>query len=147
MTGWWRRLRGALGLGVVWAGGGAVVGGVIELIANFVPALNRVDMWIPMLALPGFIGGVIFATALGIAARGRTFNDLSFPGMVSLGLLGGVILGGLLVGIGAPPMILLPTTVLSGVGAALSLGIGRMAERDRLPGGTDGSPALDPGRD
>ena len=147
MSGWWRRLRGALGLGLVWAGGGAVVGGLIEAIANFVPALNRVDMWIPMLALPGFVGGVIFATALGIAARGRTFNDLSFPGMVGLGLLGGVVLGGLLVGIGAPPMILLPTTVLSGVGAALSLGLGRMAERDQLPGGGADSRALGAGPD
>jgi len=147
MTGWWRRLRGALGLGVVWAGGGAVVGGLIEAIANFVPALNGVDMWIPLLALPGFIGGVIFAIALGIAARGRTFNELSFPGMVALGLLGGIVLGGLLVGIGAPPMILLPTTALSGLGAALSLGLGRMAERDQLPGGTSGSRALDSGRD
>lgn len=147
MTGWWRRLRGALGLGVVWAGGGAVVGGLIEAIANFVPVLNRIDMWIPMLALPGFIGGVIFATALGIAARGRTFNDLSFPGMVALGLLGGVVLGGLLVGTGAPPMILVPTTVLSGVGAALSLGLGRMAEREPLPGGTDDHRELGSGRE
>ena len=66
---WLRRLRGALGMGLTWAGGGVLIGGVMEAVANFFPALNTVDMWIPLFAIPGFIGGMVFSVVLAIAGR------------------------------------------------------------------------------
>jgi hypothetical protein len=131
MKGLWRRIRGALGLGVIWAGGGAFIGGLIELISNIFPGLPLyfIDMWIPTLAVPGFLGGVIFSTVLGIAARRRRFDELSLPLVAALGAAGGVLLGGLMVALGVTPLIIVPATLLSGLGACLSLGFARMAER------------------
>lgn len=93
MNDWLRRLRGALGMGLTWAGAGALMGGVMEAIANFVPALNAVDMWIPVFAIPGFVGGVLFSVVLGIAGRNRRFDQLSLPLFAAWGAVPGVLLG------------------------------------------------------
>lgn len=134
MTHVWRRLRASLGLGTIWAGGGAFIGGLVELASNLFPALpvGFIDMWIPTLAIPGFIGGVIFAGVLGIAARNRRFDELSLPGITALGAGGGVLLGGVMMALGAGAPILVPATVLSGLGAALTLGLARLSERREL---------------
>lgn len=134
MKGWWRRIRAALGLGAIWAGGGAFIGGLVELASNLFPSLpvGFIDMWIQTLAIPGFIGGVIFAGVLGVAARRRRFDELSMPLVVLWGALGGLLLGGLLITLGVSPLILVPATLLSALGASLSLGLARMAERDEL---------------
>lgn len=147
MKGVWRRIRGALGLGVVWAGGGAAIGGLVELISNLFPRLplGFIDMWIQTLAIPGFLGGVIFAGVLGIAARRRRFDELSMARMVAWGALAGVALGGVLVGLGLPPLILVPTTLLSGLGASLTLGLARTAEQAALAP-PDGNGELPSGR-
>lgn len=129
MSDWWRRIRGALGLGVVWAGGGAFVGGLVELISNLFPGLplGFIDMWIPTLALPGFLGGVSFAVALGIAGRRRRFDELSYPRVVTWGIAGGVLLGTfMMIAMGAGPLIFAPAVVLSAVGASLSLAFARL---------------------
>lgn len=132
MKGVLRRLRAGLGLGAIWAGGGAFVGGMVELVSNLFPSLplGFIDMWIPTLAVPGFVGGVIFAGVLGVVARNRRFDELSMGGMTAIGVGGGVVLAGAMMLLGAGPLILLPATVLSGVGAALSLGLARLAERE-----------------
>lgn len=147
MKGVWRRIRGALGLGVVWAGGGAAIGGLVEFISNLFPRLplGFIDMWIQTLAIPGFLGGVIFAGVLGIAARRRRFDELSMARMVAWGALAGVALGGVLVGLGLPPLILVPTTLLSGLGASLTLGLARTAEQAALAP-PDGNGELPSGR-
>jgi hypothetical protein len=134
MKGWWRRIRGALGLGVVWAGGGAFIGGLIELVSNLFPdlPLRFIDMWIPLLAVPGFVGGVCFSVVLGIAARRRRFDELSLPLVAGIGAVGGLLLGGLMVAGGVSPLILAPATLLSVVGASLSLTIARAAEHQEL---------------
>lgn len=136
----WRRLRASLGLGAIWAGGGAFIGALVELASNLFPALpvGFIDMWIPTLAIPGFIGGVIFSGVLGVAARHRRFDELSLPGIAALGVGGGVVLGLVMMALGAGPLILVPATVLSGLGASLSLGLARLAERpEPLEAGSD----------
>lgn len=136
MKGLWRRVRGALGLGVIWAGGGAFIGGLIELISNIFPGLPLyfIDMWPQTLAIPGFLGGVIFSVVLGVAARNRRFDELSFPFVVGWGAFGGVLLGGLLTALGVTPLVFVPAVLLSGLGASLSLGFARMASRWELLG-------------
>ena len=140
MKGWLRRIRAALGMGLIWAGGGAFIGGLIELIANVFPGLplGFIDMWIQTLAIPGFFGGVIFSGVLRIAARRRTLHELSLPLMATWGAAGGVLLGVLVTAIGVHPLILAPATVLSAFGASLTLVFARMAERqDLLDAGAD----------
>ncbi len=73
-----RRLRGALGMGLTWALGWAVVGGaVMEGIVD--PDGRILDMWPQTLAIPGFLGGVVFAFLLWIAEGRRRFDELSLP--------------------------------------------------------------------
>ena len=69
MTTWIRRLRGALGMGLLWALAWGFVGGLIELTWNIWPGFPLgplMDMWIQGLAIPGFIGGVLFGAAGGL---------------------------------------------------------------------------------
>lgn len=105
----WRRLRASLALGAIWAGGGAFIGSLVELASNLFPTLplGFVDMWIPTLAIPGFIGGVVFSGVVGVAARNRRFDELSLPGITALGAGGGVLLGGVMMALGAGAFILL----------------------------------------
>jgi hypothetical protein len=130
MNPWWKRIRAGLGMGLIWAAGGAAVGGLIELIANFVPALNFVDMWIPLFAIPGFVGGMIFSAVIGIAARHRRFEELSLRLFAAWGALGGLVLVLLAAVVGwGGPYLAIPFVLMSAGGAAGSLAIARMAER------------------
>lgn len=145
MKGWWRRIRAALGMGLIWAGGGASVGGLIELVSNLFPALPLyfVDMWIQTLAIPGFVGGVVFSAVLRMAARGRSFDELSYPRITAWGAGSGVLLGALFMGLGAGPLILVPAVVLNTLGASLTLAFGRMAEGWGGRGSTPDADELD----
>ena len=130
MNTWWRRIKAGLGMGLIWAVGGAGIGGIIEFVANFVPGLNFIDMWIPLFAIPGFVGGMIFSLVIGIAARHRKFEELSLPAFAAWGALGGVLLVALAAVIGwGGPFLAIPFILMSAGGAAGSLAIARMAER------------------
>ena len=50
------------------------------------------DAPLPALAIPGFVGGIFFSIVLGIAARRRSFRELSLPVFALWGALGGVLL-------------------------------------------------------
>ena len=65
MKKWLRRIRGAVGMGLTWAVGWFLVGFAIEMIHNAWPNPlgSLVDIWPAALALPAFIGGVIFSTS------------------------------------------------------------------------------------
>lgn len=141
MNTWWRRIKAGLGMGLIWAIGGAGVGGIIELVANFVPVLNFIDMWIPLFAIPGFVGGMIFSLVIGIAARHRKFEELSIPAFAAWGALGGVLLVALAAVIGwGGPFLAVPFILMSAGGAAGSLAIARMAERRSEHGAGGDSP-------
>lgn len=95
MDGWWRRLRGAIKMGLTWAFGWGLVGFGIELIHNVWPnpVTGSVDIWPAFLALPAFLGGLAFSTVLGIAGRRRRFDELSLPRFTAWGMVGGLLLG------------------------------------------------------
>lgn len=135
MRQWWRRVRGALGLGALWAAGGFAIGGVFELIDNVAPGvfpfIARVDMWPQTLAIPGFFGGVLFAVVLGVAGRKRRFDELSLPRFTVWGAIAGMALGGIGMSFGAPFLFVGITSVLGASGAAASLALARRSE-DRL---------------
>jgi hypothetical protein len=132
-----RRIRGGLGIGLAWAIGAALVGGAIELVDNVLPGvfpwIQRVDMWPQTLAIPGFIGGVIFSIVLGIAARNRRFSELSVPRFAIWGAVAGIVVGGLALSIGAPVAFIGITTFAAALAASGSLTVARMAEKRALP--------------
>jgi hypothetical protein len=77
-------------------------------------------------AVPGFVGGTIFSTVLGLTEGGRCFKPLSVPRLVALGVVGGLALGGLAVAAG---LLGARRTTLGAVlaGAATLLGAGSAA--------------------
>ena len=95
---WLRRIRGAVGTGLVWAVGWAVGGlmiGVASLLMPFLPwdSFFRVfDAPLPALAIPGFVAGVFFSIVLGIAGRGRKLSEFSVPQFAAWGAAGGLML-------------------------------------------------------
>ena len=124
-----RRVRATLGMGLLWAVGGFGVGGVIELLDNVLPGglamASRVDMWPQTLAIPGFIGGVLFAVVLMVAARRQRFDQLSMPRFSALGAVAGLALGALAMSIGAPVIFLGIMAFAGTVAAAGSLLLAR----------------------
>ena len=131
-----RRVRGMFGMGLIWAAGMAGVGGFIELLANILPGgfpfASRVDMWPQTLAIPGFLGGVIFSAVLMIAGGRRRFDELSLPRFAAWGALGGILLGAWGVSGGLPPLIMGFTALGGTIAAATSLTIARMANRREM---------------
>src|SRR4030095_359325 len=92
-----RRIGGAIGMGLTWAIGWAVVGGaVMEGLVD--PHGKILDMWPQTLAIPGFLGGVVFSMVLWIAARRRRFDELSLSRFSALGAMAGLLLGVFAVG-------------------------------------------------
>ncbi|MBT8487475.1 MAG: hypothetical protein KJO65_01485 [Gemmatimonadetes bacterium] len=142
-----RRLRGAIGMGMTWAVGGILAGGAIELVHNIWPNPlgGAVDIWPAVLAFPGFIGGVAFSVVLGIAARRRRFDQLSMPAIAAMGAVGGLMVSlvpAVMVGLGlATPnepvleitlALLGPFTLGGALAAASTLWIARMGDDQAL---------------
>ena len=98
MRKWLERVRGALGMGITWAVGWALFGVLIGVASLILPGLpwhyffDVFDAPLPALAVPGFFGGVLFSTVLGVAGRRRRFDELSLPGVAAWGALGGLLL-------------------------------------------------------
>jgi len=95
---WVRRARGAVGMGLTWAVGWALAGVLIGGASMLFPGLpweivfDIFDAPLPALAVPGFVGGAVFSTVLGIAGRRRRFDELSLPRFAAWGAIGGVLL-------------------------------------------------------
>jgi hypothetical protein len=158
MPTWVRRVRGVLGMGFVWAIGGACVGGVIELIDNVLPGslpfVSRVDMWPQTLAIPGFISGVLFACTLMLASRPirrrveaapTPSSPLSFGRFAAVGAVAGVLLGALAMGIGAPLLFVGVTTVWGVAAASGSYFFARRSMARELIASDDEPPTALPG--
>ena len=155
MQKWLRRIRGAIGMGLTWALGWAVVGLLIGVASVLLPGLPFWDSFfkvfdapLPAAAVPGFFAGAFFSTVLGIAGRRRRFADLSLPLFGALGAVGGVMLGlfpAAMVTVGLASAngpngsvwpftaaIIGPVTLLSAVSATVTLMVARKAENREL---------------
>ena len=147
MKKWLRRIRGAVGMGLTWAVGWVLGGVLIGITSILLPGLpwellfGFADPLVPLLALPGFVGGVVFSTVLGIAGRRRRFNELSLPRFAAWGAVGGLLLGlfpslvAVSTGgasVAAAAVIIGTLTLLSAVSASGSLALARIAEEREL---------------
>ena len=98
MKNWLRRIRGAVGMGLAWAAGWALVGVLIGVTSRLLPGLpwdsffEVFDAPLPALAMPGFFGGALFSVVLGIAGRRRRFDELSLLRFGAWGAVGGLLL-------------------------------------------------------
>lgn len=155
MKPWLRRVRGAVGMGLTWAVGWALVGLLIGVASRLLTGLPwdtffRVfDAPLPALAIPGFIGGMLFSVVLGVAGRCRRFQELSLPRFAAWGALAGLLLSlvpAAMVAVGlatlAGPEVSLwqltaaigvPLTILCSASAAGTLALARKAENRDLP--------------
>lgn len=93
MRKWLRRLRGALGMGLTWAVAWAPIGVLFGIIVDPTGAMD--EPWIAVGALPGFLGGMVFSAALGLAEGRRRFDELSLSRFAAWGGVGGLLLGAL----------------------------------------------------
>lgn len=168
MTIWLRRLRGVIGMGLTWAVGWALVGVLIGVASNLLPGLPWdaffyiFDAPLPALAIPGFLGGMLFSTVLGVAGRRRRFEQLSLGRIAIWGALGGVLLSlvpAALVAVGLATMgkeglglwdltavIVGPLTLLSAASATGTLALARMAEGPVLSDGGGDAVEVEPRR-
>lgn len=137
---WLRRIRGAVGMGLLWALVWAPVGVLIGLVVD--PDGSMDEMWGAVGAYPGFLGGLAFAVVLGIVGRRRRFEELSLSRFAAWGAVAGLLVGALplvLGGLaGGGPAWLLggviigSITLLSAASAAGSLALARRSERRAL---------------
>ena len=153
MKKWLRRIRGAVGMGLTWAVGWGLAGLLIGVSSVLLPGLpwevffEFFDAPLPALALPGFVGGAVFSTVLGIAGRRRRFDELSLPRFAAWGAVGGLLLGlfpAALVAVGLASatgkmdlrlftaVIVGPLALLSAASASASLALAKMAEEREL---------------
>ena len=141
MKRWPRRIRGAVLMGLTWAAVWAPVGVLIGMIVD--PHGSMDEMWVAVGAYPGFLGGLVFSVVLAIAERRRRFDELSLARVGAWGAAAGLLVGALPFAVGEStselPLWLLGVvvigtlTLLSGVSAAGSLALARMAGRRELP--------------
>ena len=90
---WLRRVRGAIGMGFIWAAAWFVVGGVPRWIFGI-----ESDLPFPILfGALGFIAGVTFSGLLVLTQGRRRFDQMSLPRFAGLGALGGLLLSALFV--------------------------------------------------
>lgn len=138
MKKWLRRVRAAIGMGLTWAVGWAAVGFLIELIQELVPGWNGalVDIWPAALAVPAFLGGVVFSGVLAVTGGRRRFDQMSLPGFAGWGALGGLLVSAAILALaGVSPQSLFAAgvvTLLCAGSAAGSLALARTAEEREL---------------
>jgi len=144
-----KRLRGALGNALVWAGAWFIAAFPLTALApvifgttpNFT-YLGAAMFLAPTLAVIGFVSGGTFSLYLGIAGRDRRLNELK-PGWVALGtgitvgllmaafLILFVILSGFPISVGPTIM---TSSIFGGLGGLTALGQVKIAQRGLNPG-------------
>ena len=138
MTKWVRPIRGAVGMGLIWALGGLAIGGLIELLDNILPGglamASAVDMWPQTLAILAFRRGLVFGAVLGFARGRRRFDELSLAQFAVWGAAAGLVVGAVAIAKGAGVGFVGVTTLLSAAAGAGSLALARMAEGRGLLG-------------
>ena len=146
MSGFWRKVRGMIGNGIVWAGAwimGSVLFTIVPAALTGVPLQgNLIAAILGNAAILGFLSGSVFSFVLGIAYRNRLLEDIRGASMGVLGAVAGMAIPMGLLAIAAsagnpvPLVAVVPMLLTSGgLGCATSVGslrLAQTAERKRL---------------
>ena len=130
MRSWLRRVRGAIGIGLAWAGGWAPIGG---LVGTAVGALSGFPLggaalnYAALFGVLGFTGGTLFSSLVRIADGRRRFDELSLPRFCAWGGFGGLALGTLAVSINLVGLGGVTALTVGVIGAIGLLGAGSAA--------------------
>ena len=133
---WLRRIRGAIGMGVMW--------GAVWFAAGSVPRwVFGVNTDAPLPLVFGFFGliaGMVFSAVLALTEGRRSFDQMSLPRFAVWGAISGLLLSALVAKAGSlgwgDVLALAPTlAIASAVSASGSLAMARRAVRRELPDG------------
>ena len=140
-----RIMRGALGSAIVWGVGWVpltlLVFGAIALVGGRVPPQTELASVVRQFAMLGAMSGAVFSVVLAVAARRRTFTELTLPGMLAYGAVGGMLLPAAItamVALRIPEAVITPgrvvaqlmvTALLGGICAVSSLYVARRAPK------------------
>jgi hypothetical protein len=136
MRQWVRRVRGAIGMGLIWAAAWSVAGMVPRWVFGF-----NADAPFPLIfGVLGFIAGVTFSGLLVLTKGRRTFDQMSLARFAGWGAMGGLLLSGVFAAAASlgwgDVLAIAPTFALaSAVCASGSLAIARRAARRELSDG------------
>lgn len=90
MRTWLRRIRGTIGMGVIWGAAWSAVG----VLPRWVFGINA-DAPFPLIfGVLGFIAGVTFSGLLVLTEGRRSFDQMSLPRFAAWGAMGGLLLSG-----------------------------------------------------
>jgi hypothetical protein len=139
MKRWLSGVRGTVLMILTWTvGWGLGFGGLIEAFVD--PHGEVGDVWPTLMAIPGFISGVVFSALLQIAEGRRRFDEAPLAHFAAWGLVAGLVLGVLaLAGVVSYPRLLSApalicvTTALGAVAAIGSALFFRLVARWRTP--------------
>ncbi len=71
-----RYIRSTVRMALTWAASGALLGALVELLndlaPNGLPCVSLVDVWPPLLAIAGFLGGAVVASVPRLAGVRRS---------------------------------------------------------------------------
>jgi hypothetical protein len=145
MKKWGRRIRAAIGMGLIWGAAWFGAGILLARVPGFDSDLPFAFLFAPL----GFVSGIIFSGFLAVIEGRREFDRLSLSRCAGWGAASGLLLSGVFV-VGAALrggdlwgefLVFGPPLAMAGaVCAAGSLAIARRAEPRELPGGS-GHPA------
>lgn len=133
MQKWLRRIRGAIGMGLLWGAAWAVVGMVPRWLFGF-----NADVPFPLVfGVLGLIAGFTFSGLLVMAEGRRTLDQMSLPRFAGWGAIGGFLLSALFtrfasLGLGDVLAIAPTFTMASALCASGTLVLARRAERRQL---------------
>jgi hypothetical protein len=133
-----RRVRGAVGIGVIWGAAWSAACFLLLLVTGFRP-----DAPFPlMFAVFGFVAGVVFSAFLALTEGRRRFDQMTLRRFAGWGATGGVLLGTLFAkaaSLGwADALMVVPTFAAAcALSASGSLALARRAERHALPDGVE----------
>lgn len=119
MKNWLSGIRGTVLMILTWTvGWGLGFGGLIEAFLDSHGEIG--DVWLTLMAIPGFISGVLFSALFQIAEGRRRFDEVSLARFAIWGAVTGLVLGVLAVtGVLSYPR-LLSVAALIGITTALS---------------------------
>jgi hypothetical protein len=136
MRKWLRRIRGAIGMGVIWGAVWSGAGLVLAAATRF-----QADAPFPLIfGVLGFMAGVIFSALLAVTQGRRRLDQMSLPRFAGWGAMGGLLLSALFARAASldwgDVLAIVPTFALAcAVCASGSLAVARRAVTQELPDG------------